>query len=308
MIKFRAWDNPTEKFRRTEKGVITNLYQKLKKRNNNNGFGDVPFDLKHFYDWSMEDRNFHRLFRIWMLDNYSKASKPSVDRINPLVGYEFDNMQWLSWNENYYKGIYEVAKKKEKPVAMYKDGVYIGKFRSVRDAQYFLDMKSNGNISSVLSGKRNSTHGYYFEYINPELLEEEQMKLYRKTATIRAERFDGSEEMVERYGVLDTEGAGLFLPTLEGNLEFHVGDWIVTGVKGEHWAIADDVFKQTYAELPAVPQYVAECINYMKSIHCDIWDTINYPFRSDNINKYMEDNSETFASAWLDGYQVEEEK
>ena len=103
---------------------------------------------------------------------YSEAEKPSVDRINPLVGYEFDNMQWLSWNENYYKGISEVAKKKEKPVFMYKDGIYIGKFKSISDAQYFLGMKSNGNISSVLSGKRNSTHGYYFEYTNPELLEE----------------------------------------------------------------------------------------------------------------------------------------
>ncbi|RXI77355.1 hypothetical protein DXH47_09160 [Levilactobacillus suantsaii] len=121
--------NSTEKFRHTEKGVITNLYQKLKKRNKNNGFGSVPFSLKDFYDWSMKDKNFHRLFRMWVFDNYSKISKPSVDRIDPTVGYEFDNMQWLSWNENYYKGIHEVAEKKEKPVDMYKDGIYIGKFK-----------------------------------------------------------------------------------------------------------------------------------------------------------------------------------
>ena len=169
--KFRAWDNPTEKFRHTKKGVITNLYQKLKKRNNDNGFGDVQFSLKDFYDWSMKDKNFHRLFKIWEFDDYNKISKPSVDRINTLVGYEFYNMQWLSWNENYYKGIYEVAKKKEKPIAMYKNNIYIGKFKSIRDAQYFLGLKSNGNISRVLSGRKNSTHGYYFKYINPELLE-----------------------------------------------------------------------------------------------------------------------------------------
>ncbi|MCB4211179.1 hypothetical protein IAR49_10240 [Lactiplantibacillus plantarum] len=174
MIKFRAWENPTEKFRHTEKGVITNLYQKLNKRNNNNGFGDVQFNLKDFYDWSMKDENFHRLFKIWRFDNYNKISKPSVDRINPLIGYEFYNMQWLSWNENYYKGIYEVAKKKEKPVAMYKNNIYIGKFKSVRDAQYFLGLKSNGNISMVLSGKRNLVHGYCFKYINQELLEEDK--------------------------------------------------------------------------------------------------------------------------------------
>ena len=76
------------------------------------------------------------------------------------------------------------------------------------------------------------------------------IKIYRKTATIQAEQFDGSPEMIAKYDVIDSEGAGLFLPTLEGNLEFHVNDWIATGVKGEHWAIADDVFKRTYAELP----------------------------------------------------------
>ncbi|WP_436707962.1 hypothetical protein [Lactiplantibacillus plantarum] len=46
----------------------------------------------------------------------------------------------------------------------------------------------------------------------------------------------------------------------------------------------------------------------MKSSYRDIWDAINYPFKSDNINKYMEGNSETFARAWLDGDVVEEEK
>ena len=134
------------------------------------------------------------------------------------------------------------------------------------------------------------------------------IKIYRKTATIKAEQFDGSEEMVERYGVLDTEGAGLFLPTLEGNLEFHVDDWIATGVKGEHWAIADDVFKKTYAELPVIPKLIAEYIASMKLQGDDIWDATHHFIRDDNLAEYMEDNSEIFARAWLDGYQTEEDK
>ncbi|ETY74085.1 sugar ABC transporter substrate-binding protein [Lactiplantibacillus fabifermentans T30PCM01] len=135
------------------------------------------------------------------------------------------------------------------------------------------------------------------------------IKIYRITDTIKAEQFDGSDNMIELYDMgfqLAPNGkGGAIIKTLEGDLLVHVGDWIATGIKGEHWPIADDVFKQTYAELPVVPQYVAECINYMKSSYRDIWDAINYPFRSDNINKYMEDNSETFARAWLDGYVVD---
>ena len=59
-------------------------------------------------------------------------------------------------------------------------------------------------------------------------------------------------------------------------------------------------------DLPVIPDYVAEYINYMKSSGRDIWDAIHYPLRSNNIGEYMEDNSETFARAWLDGYEVTE--
>lgn len=137
------------------------------------------------------------------------------------------------------------------------------------------------------------------------------MKVYLKQL-FQAEQFDGSNEMIDKYELID---AGTILGThhspelyLTGSGKVDVGDWIATGVNGEHWAIADDVFKKTYAELPVVPHYVAEYINYMKSSYRDIWDAINYPFKSDNINKYMEGNSETFARAWLDGDVVEEEK
>lgn len=148
------------------------------------------------------------------------------------------------------------------------------------------------------------------------------IKIYRKTATIKAEQFDGSNEMAKRYGAElysnsgygydavegEPDGDGYVLITPEGELLVRTGDWIATGVNGEHWTIADDVFKKTYAELPVIPKDVAEYIDYMKSSYRDIWDAIHYPFRSNKVDKYMEDNSETFARAWLDGYVVEEDK
>lgn len=77
------------------------------------------------------------------------------------------------------------------------------------------------------------------------------IKVYRKTATIKAEQFDGSDEMVKKYHIeFDDEYVLPFrIETLEEWLGVAVGDWIATGVNGEHWAIADDVFKKTYAEL-----------------------------------------------------------
>lgn len=129
------------------------------------------------------------------------------------------------------------------------------------------------------------------------------MKIYRKTDTIKAERFDGSDEMVERYDMgfqLAPNGkSGAIIKTLEGDLLVHVGDWIATGVNGEHWAIADDVFNKTYAELPVIPKVYGDTIEEFKAGHYklsemfDEWDW-NY------------DEQELIARAWLDGYQLEE--
>lgn len=79
------------------------------------------------------------------------------------------------------------------------------------------------------------------------------IKEYRKTATIKAEQFDGSDEMIEKYGIKAAKSAYIFqclLPTKEGDMYVSVGDWIATGVDGEHWAIANDIFQRTYEEVP----------------------------------------------------------
>ena len=134
------------------------------------------------------------------------------------------------------------------------------------------------------------------------------IKVYRKTGTIKAEQFDGSDNMINKYHIESDEAYVLpfRIETIQGWLGLPVGDWIETRTNGEHCLIADDVFKKTYAELPVIPYYVDEYINYMKSSGRDIWDAIHYPLRSNNISEYMEDNSETFARAWLDGYEVTE--
>lgn len=78
------------------------------------------------------------------------------------------------------------------------------------------------------------------------------IKEYRKMATIKAEQFDGSPEMVFKYDIFpDYSGNNVryFIETKEGQLEIKEGDWIATGVEGEHWAIADDIFRKTYEEV-----------------------------------------------------------
>lgn len=37
-----------------------------------------------------------------------------------------------------------------------------------------------------------------------------------------------------------------YIETLEGTMKAEAGDYIITGVKGEHWPVKPDIFKQTY--------------------------------------------------------------
>ena len=82
------------------------------------------------------------------------------------------------------------------------------------------------------------------------------IKEYRKKTTIKAEQFDGSAKMARKYGGKINPEYCIFageprfvLPTKEGGMKLDAGDWIATGVDGEHWVIEDSIFKRTYEEV-----------------------------------------------------------
>ncbi|MQM81488.1 DUF1642 domain-containing protein [Lactobacillus buchneri] len=138
------------------------------------------------------------------------------------------------------------------------------------------------------------------------------IRTYRKTATIKAEQFDYEKWVHMRHDAYpmvfgDTAKDGGMMatnpviPTLEGDMRVHDGDWIATGVNGEHWPIADDVFRKTYAKLPVISRVWADTIEEYKANHYRLseifteWD-LGYG------------GQEVIARAWLDGYQVEADK
>jgi hypothetical protein len=44
----------------------------------------------------------------------------------------------------------------------------------------------------------------------------------------------------------DNEPATGWIHTLEGQMQVTIGDWIITGVKGEHYPCKPDIFEMTY--------------------------------------------------------------
>ena len=151
----------TQRYRHTQKGLITNLYNKLKERN------IVDFSREFLQDFS-KCKKFERLYLEWVKSNYDKQFKPSIDRINHNKHYSKNNIQWLTWAENRYKQTMERKNRKGVVYQMIGDKI-VNKFKSQREAVIKTGI-SQGNMSEVLNGKRKTAGGYKFIFENHELL------------------------------------------------------------------------------------------------------------------------------------------
>ena len=162
----------TRKFRATPKGVLTNMYHKMKSRR------DVLFSLPDFHARFISDKKFLRLHSEWVKSGMDKMLKPSLDRVNNKLGYTVDNTHMLTWAENRHKQTMERRSRKG-VVIQYLNGVEVCRFKSQRLAAIKTGI-AQGNISNVMNGKRQHAEGFVFRFEsdvignihqNPELLE-----------------------------------------------------------------------------------------------------------------------------------------
>ncbi|WP_460036271.1 DUF1642 domain-containing protein [Lactiplantibacillus plantarum] len=160
------------------------------------------------------------------------------------------------------------------------------------------------------------------------------MKFYRKQP-IEAEQFDGSQTSLFGYEVMPDSlldaltGEPVYYSILIDDVEpepddfpddnevsFEIGDWIVNEAD-EIKVMADEEFKQQYAELPVIPKNVAKHIVNEHSlndlipsggIYRAMIQTVVYGYQKGDIGDWIVNHSDVFARAWLDGYVVEVEK
>ena len=71
-------------------------------------------------------------------------------------------------------------------------------------------------------------------------------KFRKKPVVIEAYRWHGGEDAIVRLVERGTDFERFIIRTLEGDMQPTVGDWIVTGIRGEHYAVKPDIFEKTY--------------------------------------------------------------
>lgn len=153
------------------------------------------------------------------------------------------------------------------------------------------------------------------------------MTKYIKTSVTEFEQFDGSVELLDKYNIksysankdsilkkVPAKNQAFHMPTLEGVLQIHIGDWIATGIDGEHWAVANEIFKIIYQQLPAVPQAIADWIEWNQSNLNALATALDESLMPAAVKEWFksyqtifewQDLQDRFARAWLDGYEVE---
>lgn len=62
------------------------------------GLTILPRD--QFYVWAQQSPKFHELYTAWVASEYARRLTPSINRINPKLGYTIDNIEWLTHSEN----------------------------------------------------------------------------------------------------------------------------------------------------------------------------------------------------------------
>lgn len=106
---------------------------------------------------------------------------------------------------------------------------------------------------------------------NPSAQTQSEDQEFRKTATVKARQW---WKMGDHPGVILKSDPSRYAdegipwcPTLEGGHVVTPGDWIATGVQGEHWPIKPDVFSKTYA-----PAHAGELDDPTGARKIELWD------------------------------------
>lgn len=152
-----------KKYRRSKKGVLTNIYDHLKRRNKAKFGMELTFTSKEFQEKYIDDDDFLNIYNGWVDSGYQYYKKPSVDRKNPDEPYIFENMQFMTWEENRKKGEKERSRIVTSISMFDLDGKHIKDFDSVKQAVKETGLNESG-IVSCCCGLYKHTGGYVFKY------------------------------------------------------------------------------------------------------------------------------------------------
>lgn len=159
----------SEKYKKTEFGLITQIYSLQKLTSKRRGYEPPNYTKDELIDWLYKN-GFYAMWCQWNWSGFLKEKLPSVDRLDDYKTYSIENIQLISWKQNRDKSYSDIRdgvnNKKSKEVAQIdkKTGKVIQTFCSARSAERKSGI-ANTNIGLCCSGVRQTAGGFKWEYL-----------------------------------------------------------------------------------------------------------------------------------------------
>lgn len=167
-----------DKTKHTITGWFNIHYKRLQQRQRIKFGIDLPFDRWQLEQWILDYNYdiFFKLFKEWKENNYIADLVPSIDRINCMKPYFFENMQLLTWKQNKekynnierrkygFENCKQMVYKTQKRVQQLDmNGNFIKEYNSLSEASRQNNITTSC-ICECCQGKRKSTKGYRWKY------------------------------------------------------------------------------------------------------------------------------------------------
>ncbi len=144
-------------YSRTRKGYINKIYGAMRSTSKRRGHFEPKFTSAELRGWLESQKLFHELWAAWINSGYCKHTIPSVDRKDNSIGYEFSNMQLMTWEKN--------KAKENKAIIQYSlEHVEIARFSSIMEAQINIGKPKKRGIYTSLAGAAKTAYGFIWEY------------------------------------------------------------------------------------------------------------------------------------------------
>ena len=145
------------------------IYSDQKKRSKSRGHNPPEYSRFELMEWMASQPRYRKIMEDWLSSGKKTKLKPSCDRINDYIGYRFDNMQLITFQENLNKPRPKLSKHQPKSgeheniIGIHKKTGEVVEFGSVMDAENHFNMVGSG-IRRVLYGERKTAFGYVWSY------------------------------------------------------------------------------------------------------------------------------------------------
>lgn len=154
--------------RKSPNGMFTDIFNGQLQSSKARKHIPPTYTEEELRQWIEQQPHFHSLLQSWIASKYDRWLKPSVDRLNDDLGYSFDNIQLMTWRENFNKKKQDmvlVGDSSCRKVIQYQDGIQIAVHHSLHEAARVVKGAA-GNILRCCTGQYKTSKGFTWRYLD----------------------------------------------------------------------------------------------------------------------------------------------